>query len=124
MVPNILVSILALSVLSAAAPLQYGGITFLPGSTVKANVPLNAQEKSLAAQSGNTVPSNAVAVLATPPNFDPQRTWPVLVVCSTSDNQRQNRDDLTDFYRRIALPEGWVVLAGDGPQRPRHDTAT
>ena len=53
-IPKSLVSIVALSVLSAAAatPLQYGGIVFSPGSTVKANVPLNAQEKSLASQGG------------------------------------------------------------------------
>ncbi|HEX4654043.1 MAG TPA: hypothetical protein VH227_07330 [Candidatus Udaeobacter sp.] len=124
-IPKSLISIVALSVLSAAAaaPLQFGGISFLPGSTVNANVPLNAQVKSMAAQSGNPVPPYAVAVLATPANFDPQRTWPVLVICSTSDNKRQNRDDLADFYRRFATPEGWVVLAGDGPQHPRSDTA-
>ena len=125
-IPKSLVSVVALSALSAAAaagPLQYGGTSFSPGSTVTANVPLNAQEKSLAAQGGNTVPSNAVAVIAVPRNFDPQRTWPVLVICSTSDNKRRNRDDLADFYRRVAVPEGWVVLAGDGPQRPRSDTA-
>jgi hypothetical protein len=125
-IPKSLVSMAALSVLSAAAaaaPLQFGGISFSPGSTVTANVPLNAQEKSLAAQGGNAVPSTAVAVIATPPNFDPHRTWPVLVICSTSDNKRQNRDDLADFYRRVALPEGWMVLAGDGPQRPHSDTA-
>src|SRR3954451_18960084 len=92
-IPKSLGSIVGLSVLSAAAaaPLQFGGISFAPGSTVKANVPLNAQEKSLAAQGGNIVPQNAVAVLAAPANFDPQRTWPVLVICSTSDNKRQNR---------------------------------
>jgi hypothetical protein len=120
-----LVSIVALSVLSvaAAAPLQFGGISFSPGSTVKANVPLNAQEKLLAAQGGNTAPSNAVAVLATPPNFDPRKTWPVLVVFSTSDNNYLNRDALTAFYRRVALPEGWVVLTGDGPLHPHSDNA-
>jgi hypothetical protein len=125
-IPTSLVCTVVLSILSAAtaASLQFGGTSFSPGSTVKANVPLNSREKSLAAQGGNTVPSNAVAVLATPPNFDPQKIWPVLVVCSTSDNNRQNRDDLADFYRRIALPEGWLVLAGDGPQHPHHDTAT
>src|SRR5438067_424605 len=124
-IPKILVSIVALNVLSAsaAAPLEFGGIALSPGSTVIANVPLNAHEKSLTAQGGNIVPPNAVAVLAAPPNFDPQRTWPVLVICSTSDNKRQNRDDLADFYRRVALPEGWIVLAGDGPQPPRSDTA-
>jgi hypothetical protein len=106
-----------------ATSFTFAGVTFSPGSTVKANVPLSAQEKSLATQGGNAVPPNAVAVLATPSNFDPQKTWPVLVVCSTSDSKRQNRDDLVDFYGRVGLGEGWVVLAGDGPQHARSDTA-
>jgi hypothetical protein len=84
---------------------------------------LSAQEKSLASQGGNVVPPNAVAILATPSNFDPRKSWPVLVVCSTSDFKRQNHDDLVDFYRRVGLAEGWVLLAGDGPQPARNDTA-
>jgi surfactin synthase thioesterase subunit len=69
------------------------------------------------------VPPSAVAVMATPANFDPRKSWPVLVTCSTSDFKRQNRDDLVDFYRRVGLAEGWVLLAGDGPQHARNDTA-
>jgi hypothetical protein len=62
-----------------------------------------------------------VAVLATPANFDPTKSWPVLIPCSTSDFKRQNRTDLVDFYRRVGLAEGWVLLAGDGPQRAKND---
>lgn len=101
----------------------FGGVALSPGSTVKANVPLSTQERSLASQGGNVVRPNAVAVLAIPSNFDPRQTWPVLVVCSTSDSKRQNRDDLADFYGRIGLREGWLVLAGDGPERARNDNA-
>ena len=108
---------------AAAASLTFGGVPFSPGSIVKADVPLSAQEKSLAAQGGNVVPPNAVAVLATPPNFDPRKSWPVLVICSTSDFKRQNRNDLVQFYRTVGLHEGWVLLAGDGPQNARNDTA-
>src|SRR5215813_1410842 len=118
--------ILILHAGSAAATegsLKFGGVALSPGSTVKANVPLSAQEKSLAAQGGNPVPPNAVAVLATPANFDPRKSWPVLVTCSTSDFKRQNRDDLIQFYRTVGLSEGWVLLAGDGPQHARNDTA-
>src|SRR5437773_2403267 len=111
------------SIAATAGSLTFAGVAFSPGSTVKSNVPLSAQEKSLATQGVNVVPSNAVAVLATPLNFDPQKTWPVLVVCSTSDSKRQNRDDLVDFYGRVGLREGWVLLAGDGPQPARNDTA-
>jgi hypothetical protein len=108
---------------AAAASLTFGGVPFSPGSTVQANVPLSAPEKSYAGQGGNPVPANAVAVLATPANFDPTKSWPVLVICSTSDFKRQNRDDLADFYRRVGLAEGWVLLAGDGPQHARNDNA-
>ncbi|HKF96573.1 MAG TPA: hypothetical protein VKB96_18690, partial [Gammaproteobacteria bacterium] len=111
------------SVTATAGSLTFGGVSFSPGSTVKANVPLSAEEKSLAAQGGNAVPPNAVAMLITPSNFDSTKPWPVLVVCSTSDSKRQNRDDLADFYGKIGLREGWLVLAGDGPQRARNDIA-
>jgi hypothetical protein len=108
---------------AARASLNFAGTSLSPGSTVQTNVPLSAQEKSLAGQGGNTVPPNAVAVLATPANFDPTKSWPVLIICSTSDFKRQNRNDLVDFYRRTGLAEGWVLLAGDGPQPARNDTA-
>src|SRR5215470_6736315 len=111
------------TVTATAASLTFAGAAFSPGSTVKANVPLSGQEKSFAAQGGNPVPPYALAVLATPTNFDPNKTWPVLIPCSTSDFKRQNRDDLVDFYRRVGLAEGWVLLAGDGPQHARNDTA-
>jgi hypothetical protein len=111
------------SVAATAGSLTFAGVTFSPGSTVKANVTLSAQEKSLAAQGGNAVPPNGVAMLATPSNFDPRKGWPVLVICSTSDFKRQNRDDLVQFYRTTGLAEGWVLLAGDGPQHARNDTA-
>src|SRR6266516_4485931 len=111
------------SVAATAGSLTFAGVAFSPGSTVKANVPLSAQERSLAGQGGNAVPANAVAMLATPSNFDPRKSWPVLVSCSTSDFKRQNRDDLVKFYQRVGLAEGWVLLAGDGPQHARNDTA-
>ena len=106
---------------AAQASLNFAGNSFSPGSTVQANVPLSAREKSYAAQGGNPVPPYAVAVLATPANFDPSKSWPVLVICSTSDFKRQNRDDLRDFYKRVGLAEGWVLLAGDGPQHAKND---
>jgi hypothetical protein len=105
----------------AATSLTFGDVPFSPGSNVQANVPLSALEKSYAGQGGNPVPSYAVAVLATPANFDPRKSWPVLVPCSTSDFKRQNRSDLTQFYQRVGLSGGWVLLAGDGPQYPKND---
>lgn len=115
--------ILTLAAEAAEASLKFASATFSPGSTVRANVPLSAEEKSYAGQGGNPVPQSAVAVLATPANFDPRKSWPVLIPCSTSDFKRQNRDDLVQFYQRVGLAEGWVLLAGDGPQHARNDNA-
>jgi hypothetical protein len=120
----VIVNVIATSGADAAqAALNFAGTSFSPGSTVHANVPLSALEKSYAGQGGNPVPPYAVAVLATPANFDPAKSWPVLIPCSTSDFKRQNRDDLVQFYQRVGLAEGWVLLAGDGPQHARSDTA-
>jgi surfactin synthase thioesterase subunit len=111
----------ALTSAATGGSFTFGGVPFSPGSTVRANVPLSSQEKSYAGQGGNAVPQSAVAMLATPRTFDPTKTWPVLVACSTSDAKRQNRDDLVEFYRRVGFAEDWVLLAGDGPQHARND---
>jgi surfactin synthase thioesterase subunit len=106
---------------AAGGSLKFGGTSFSPGSIVQAIVLLRTVEKSYAGQGGNPVPPYAVAVLATPANFDPTKSWPVLIPCSTSDFKRQNRNDLIQFYQRVGLSEGWVLLAGDGPQRAKND---
>jgi len=59
---------------AAKAALNFTGVPFSPGSTIQANVPLSAQEKSYASQGGNPVPQSALAVLATPANFDPTKS--------------------------------------------------
>ncbi|MDQ2659781.1 MAG: hypothetical protein M3Y03_05115, partial [Verrucomicrobiota bacterium] len=65
-----------------------------------------------------------VVVLAVPRGLDPKKSWPVLVVFSSSDRERQNRDDLVNLYLPTALAEGWVFLAGDGLQpAPRIDSS-
>jgi hypothetical protein len=65
-----------------------------------------------------------MATLAVPRGFDPKKTWPVLVVFSSSDHQFPSWYDLMGLYRVPALAEGWVLLAGDGPQpAPRVDSS-
>jgi hypothetical protein len=106
-----------------AAEATLAGVPLKPGGITQAHVPIDGQLRSYVSEGGNPVPDHAVAVLAVPPNFDPQRSWPVLVALSTSDFQRKNRDDLRDFYMQPALQEGWLVLAGDGEGNPPRDTA-
>jgi len=100
---------------------MFQGIAVQPGKTISVSAPLSPEEKTFAAIGGNQVPPNAVAALAVPPGFDPRKTWPILIVFSTSDFQRQNRGDIP-FYINEALSEGWLVLAADGPERPRDDS--
>lgn len=102
--------------------ITFAGVPLSPGATVRADVPLSTQEQSYASEGGNKAPANAVAVIAVPRGFDPQKSWPVLVAISTSDFKRLNRNDLVDFYRNAALNEGWVILAGDAAEFARHDT--
>lgn len=106
-----------------AQSLSFAGVPVQPGKSVRASIPLDGQLRRYASEGGNAVPAHAVAVLATPANFDPKKSWPVLVPLATSDFQRKNRDDLRDFYQQAALAEGWVVLAGDAEGNPTRDTA-
>jgi hypothetical protein len=126
-VPQIIIAVGFVSIFPsssrAESGLKFGGVSFAPGSTVQASVPLNAQERIYANEGGNVAPASAIAVLAVPANFDPRKTWPVFVVLSTSDFHHQDRGDLAQFYRNTALAEGWVLLAGDGPRIPRLDSA-
>jgi hypothetical protein len=105
-----------------AATFRFAGVPISPGETVRTDVPLTAAEKMYAADATRKVPATAVAVIAVPNHFDPNRSWPVLVVFSTTDLNRLNRDDLVDFYRKAALAEGWIVLAGDGATFSPRDT--
>ena len=120
--PNlILLSLICATVTAGAA--DFAGVAVQPGGTVQAQVPLSPQQRSYVSEGGNTPPAHALAALAVPANFDPNRTWPVLVCFATSDFKRKNRDDLRDFYSRPALAEGWVVIAGDAEGNPRQDSA-
>ena len=119
-----LVASLATAGSGFCAGLSFAGVPLTPGATVRAEVPLSELEKEYLREGGNAVPSHSVAVLAVPPGFDPKKTWPVLIVFSSSDHQLPNWYDLKGWYRAPALAEGWVLLSGDGPTpAPRLDSS-
>lgn len=109
---------LAFSASAFPAGLTFAGAPLTPGATVRVSVPLSELEKSYVAEGGNAVPPYSMATLAVPRGFDPKKTWPVLIVFSSSDHLYPSWFDLMVHYRRIALAEGWVLLAGDGPKPP------
>jgi len=65
---------------------------------VRVSVPLSEVEKSYVAEGGNAVPSYTVATLAVPRGFDPKKTWPVLIVFSSSDHLYPNWFDMTALF--------------------------
>lgn len=119
-----LVAWLAFSERACPAGLSFAGAPLVPGATVRVSVPLSEREKTYLTEGGNAVPAYTEATLAVPSGFDPKKTWPVLVVFSSSQNQLPSWYDLIQWYRRVALAEGWVLLAGDGPTpAPRLDSS-
>jgi hypothetical protein len=121
-----IVSLLAWLVATApafSAGLNFEGVALTPGAIVQVSVPLSPQEKTYVSEGGNVAPPYTIATISVPPGFDPKKPWPVLVCFSTSDAHRQNRDSLKYSYRKTALAEGWVLIAGDGPgEAPRVDS--
>jgi hypothetical protein len=112
------VACFAFSASASRAGLSYAGAPLTPGATVRVSVPLSELEKSYVAEGGNAVPPYTVATLAVPHGFDPKKTWAVLIVFSSSQNQFPSWFDLVGWYRKTALAEGWALLAGDGPKPP------
>lgn len=55
----------------------------------------------------------AQVAVATPPEFDATRAWPVLIVNATSDTGHQSSRQLMAAYRAAATAAGWVALAAD-----------
>jgi hypothetical protein len=49
--------------------------------------------------------------IAVPQGFEPQKSWPILVICNTE--AYSNIDSLRQF-KQAAVDEGWVILAADG----------
>jgi hypothetical protein len=56
-----------------------------------------------------------------PNGFNPSRPWPILIVTSTSDNDRTSPMD-APWYQDAATKEGWIVLATDATIPPRADS--
>lgn len=92
-----------------------------PGGKIEIRFPVSKYFQDMASQAGNPRPETGWAVLTFPPGFDPSRSWPMLVVSSSSDFNRSSAED-TGWYRQPATAEGWVVLGADALVRPRIDS--
>jgi hypothetical protein len=91
------------------------------GGTVDLQFPINNYFQEIAAQGGNPRPTTGRALLFFPKGFDPARSWPILIVTSTTDLDRTSIMD-APWYRDAAMKEGWIVLATDATIRPHADS--
>jgi hypothetical protein len=92
-----------------------------PSGKIEISFPVSNYFQGIASQAGNPRPQTGRAVVAFPAGFDPSRSWPILIVTSTSDFNRTSAMDV-DWYRRPATAEGWVVLGSDATIAPRIDS--
>jgi hypothetical protein len=106
---------------SIAAAASLAGHQVSPGGTLDFQFPLSNYLQEYAAQGGNPRPTTGRALLMFPKNFDPARSWPILIVSSTTDFDRTSPMD-APFYRDAAIAEDWIVLASDATIRPRADS--
>lgn len=92
-----------------------------PGQTLDIRFPIDKYFQDYAASGGNPRPATGRALISFPKGFDPARTWPILIVISTSDYHRTNAMD-APFYQEAGIAEGWIVLAADATIGPREDS--
>src|SRR2546428_11902116 len=93
------------------------------GATLEFQSPISSYFQESAAQGGNPRPTAGGALLMFPKNFDPARSWPILIVTSTTDLDRTSIMD-APWYRDAAMKEGWIVFATDAAIRPRVDSVS
>jgi len=92
-----------------------------PGGKIEIHFPVSKYFQDIAGQAGNPRPETGRAVVTFPAGFDPSRTWPILIVTSTSDFHRTSAMD-AEWYSRPATAEGWIVLGPDATIAPRIDS--
>jgi hypothetical protein len=116
-----LLGLIALALTQTSYAASLAGQQVVPGGKIEIRFPVSKYFQDIAAQAGNPRPETGRAVLAFPAGFDPSRTWPILIVTSTSDFNRTSAMD-ADWYRPAATAAGWIVLGSDATISPRIDS--
>jgi hypothetical protein len=117
----VVVSLISFLALSASYAASLAGHPVQAGGKVEITFPVPPYFQTIAAQGGNPRPDTGRAVVTFPNGFSPARTWPILIVTSTSDFNRTSAMDAT-WYRVPATAEGWIVLGADATISPRIDS--
>ena len=109
--------------LSSSIAASLAGHQVQGGATLDFQFPINSYFQEAAAQGGNPKPTTGRLLLMFPQNFDPARSWPMLIVTSTADLERTSLMD-APWYHDGAMKEGWIVLATDATSRPHVDSVS
>ena len=100
---------------SAAGPVVVAGTEISLGQNTTFRVPLDPDTVKELTKAGNEATEAAIG-LWLPPDFDPSKTWNVLVVSATANSSSIN---CLFMYTGSAKDSGgWIVLAADGPFAP------
>ena len=101
--------------------IKFGVTNITPGKLFEFTVPLSTQAKWEAKQGGNSFVNSARAAMIVPESFDPAKPFPLLIVSSPSGGSPIGS---IRGYTNVAMAEGWVVLAAEGPTQtpPKLDT--
>jgi hypothetical protein len=117
----LILGLLSMLLASGTHAATLAGQQVLPGGKIEIRFPVSKYFQNIAAEAGNPRVETGRAILTFPAGFDPSRTWPILVVTSTSDFNRTSAMD-AEWYRSPATAEGWVVLGSDATVSPRIDS--
>lgn len=109
--------LLAFSRLAASSPTpQASSLPLQPGEVVEFTAPLSAELRAFASPNDRPVAfTEARCAVAVPPDFSPDRAWPVLLVSATSDPGYNSSRALLRQFAAPALKAGWIVVAADPP---------
>jgi hypothetical protein len=108
--PTATVTRLTTSSSLSSLPTPKTTLNVTPGEILILEVPLCDKRRAEAVKDGNPKLAHAKVGLAVPQAFDPQKSWPILVVCNTE--AYSNIDSMRQF-KEAALAEGWMTLAAD-----------
>ena len=92
----------------------------IPAKVIQLNVPANNGAFIEAQRIGVPNLATLKAVIALPEGFDPKKPWPILLVTASAGASAVQS---WPAYTNVALREGWIVTAVDGPKAmPEQDT--
>lgn len=118
---QLIVPLVTISSFESAAGATLLGHELIPGRTADIQFPVDEYFQNYAVQGGNPKPNQGHMVITVPKDFDPSRSWPMLIVTSTTDAGRTSPMD-AKWYEQPALKEGWIVLATDAVIKPKNDS--